>query len=212
MTIHPYFQHVLRFIIYLSSPVWEKDFVSKFVAKHRIHHKYSDTEKDPSNPNYGFWFLLTNGSIAPTREQLIKYGEFMLEPKDKLTKFYKKYPWGGIVILISIFTLIMGTSGFIIGLLWIPFQKIYREGTDYCYHTFGYKNKQVKGNARNLTPISFVEGLHSNHHTKPWDPNCAHRWFEIDLFYLILRILHGIQAIHIKKLDRDTYYEKKFNI
>jgi len=212
MTINVYFQHVLRFIIYVSSPVWSKQFlVPGFVAKHRIHHKYSDTEQDPSNPKYGFWFLLTKGSTL-TQDQFIKYGEFMLGPKDQLTKFYKKYPWGGIIILISIFTLVMGVVGFVVGLLWIPFQAIYREGTDYCYHTIGYKNSQVKGQARNVTPISLVEGLHSNHHTRPWDPNCAHKWFEIDLFYLVLRILHFTKAIHLKKLDKHTQYEKKFDL
>ena len=211
MEISPYFQHFLRFIIYISSPLWSKRLIPVFVAKHRIHHKYSDTEKDPSHPKYGFWFLLTKGN-SPTKEQLIKYGEFMLEPKDQLTKFYKKYPWGGISILIFIFTLTMGITGFLIGILWVPVQAIYREGTDYCYHTIGYINNQVKGQARNVTPIAFVEGLHSNHHTRPWDPNCAHKWFEIDLFYLVLRILHFIKAIRLKKLDKDTQYEKKFDI
>lgn len=211
MTISPCFQHILRFIIYLSSPVWSKSLIMDFVAKHRIHHKYSDTENDPSHPNYGFWFLLTKGN-KPNQEQLKKYGEFVLEPKDQLTKFYKKYPWGGIIILISFFTLVMGVFGFVVGLIWTPFQAIYREGTDYCYHTLGYKNKQVKGQARNVTPIAFVEGLHSNHHTKPWEPNCAHQWFEIDLFYFVLRILHFLKAIHIKKLDKNTYYEKKFDL
>ena len=211
ITISAWYQHFLRFIIFLTSPVWSKDYICYYIARHRLHHRYSDTDRDVSNPKFGFWFLLTKGTPV-SLEDLKKYGEFFLEPKDVASRFYKRNPWVGVMCLVILCTILAGLVGFVVGLLLIPFQKFYETAVDYCYHSFGYKNPQVKGNARNVTCIAIVEGLHSNHHVRPWDPKCSHRWFEIDLFYGYMLVLHWLYIIRIKQLDQTNYFEKKFDI
>ena len=64
-----------------------------WVAIHRVHHKFTDTEKDPHNAKNGFWFpqvlWLLYVDIKQVRENAHKIGMADME-NDKIVQFQRK--------------------------------------------------------------------------------------------------------------------------
>jgi stearoyl-CoA desaturase (delta-9 desaturase) len=59
-------------------------------------------------------------------------------------------------------------------------------------HLWGYRNYDTKDNSRNniiVAIITWGEGFHNNHHAYPNSASNSHRWWEVDVTYLILRLL-----------------------
>jgi fatty-acid desaturase len=57
---------------------------------------------------------------------------------------------------------------------------------------FGYRNYETNDNSRNNALVAIItsgEGWHNNHHAEPNSASNQRRWWEIDLTYLILRVL-----------------------
>jgi stearoyl-CoA desaturase (delta-9 desaturase) len=59
-------------------------------------------------------------------------------------------------------------------------------------HLWGYRNYETNDNSRNNILVAIItsgEGFHNNHHADPNSASNGHRWWEIDLTYLVLRVL-----------------------
>jgi stearoyl-CoA desaturase (delta-9 desaturase) len=57
---------------------------------------------------------------------------------------------------------------------------------------WGYRNYETTDNSRNNFLVAIItsgEGWHNNHHADPQSANNGHRWWEVDLTYLFLRLL-----------------------
>ncbi len=70
-------------------------------------------------------------------------------------------------------------------------------------HKTGYRNFNINDHSKNVyQPIGWImlgETNQNNHHTYPHSPNFAKRWFEIDLAYYVLIILHFFKIITLNK-------------
>ena len=59
-------------------------------------------------------------------------------------------------------------------------------------HMFGYRNYETNDNSRNNALVAIItsgEGWHNNHHADPNSASNQRHWWEIDLTYLLLRLL-----------------------
>ena len=59
-------------------------------------------------------------------------------------------------------------------------------------HLFGYRNYETNDNSRNNAWVAIItsgEGWHNNHHAEPGSASNQRHWWEIDLTYLLLRLL-----------------------
>lgn len=68
-------------------------------------------------------------------------------------------------------------------------------------HVWGYRNHATPDNSRNnpiVGVLGFGEGWHNNHHAFPQSARHGHRWWELDLSWLIIRALAwaGLVKIH----------------
>jgi len=116
-----------------------------WVGIHRLHHKYSDTIKDPHSPKYqGAWNVLLSKWNKPVPISLIR--DVVNNERIKFFQRYGKYLiW--IVILLSPITILFGYIG--IGIL----------------NYFGHKS----GGPSNVWWINLFapgEGNHENHHSE----------------------------------------------
>jgi stearoyl-CoA desaturase (delta-9 desaturase) len=62
-------------------------------------------------------------------------------------------------------------------------------------HLFGYSNYETGDNSRNNWLVAFLtsgEGWHNNHHHDPASASNAHRWWELDGMWLIIRSLEMV--------------------
>jgi fatty-acid desaturase len=59
-------------------------------------------------------------------------------------------------------------------------------------HVWGYRNYETKDDSRNNWLVGLIgmgEGWHNNHHSDPRSVKNGHRWWELDVSYLTVRVL-----------------------
>lgn len=206
VTFHPAIAHFMRFWLWLTTGMVTK----QWVAVHRQHHAYSDTEKDPHSPVvYGLWRVLFGGAFLyakcvsnMTQQQLDSFGKGT--PDDWIERnIYTRYNWLGIVLMLVIDILLFGPVGIIVWgvqMLWIPF---WAAGViNGLAHWIGYRNYNTKDTAHNLIPFGIIIGgeeLHNNHHGMPISAKLSAKWFEIDIGWLWIKLFKRLGLVELKQ-------------
>ncbi|WP_010568988.1 fatty acid desaturase [Leptospira broomii] len=182
---------------------------------HRIHHAYSDSEKDPVSPiiSKGFFDMINRTAIAFNG---IAKGSAEVERKFKgnypeiirLDKFADSWPvrifFGGCYTLL--YLLFVPTDAMWM-YVFLPIHyfmgPIQTAIVNWCGHKYGYKNHPKQSDhSKNTLPIDvFILGelYQNNHHAHPNSPNFAYRWFEFDLTYQIIKLMHFLKIIRIRR-------------
>jgi len=73
---------------------------------------------------------------------------------------------------------------------------------NWCGHKYGYSNFNNNDHSKNSTPFDFFmlgELFQNNHHRFPNSPNFAKKWFELDPVYPVMRALHWMKIIRLRK-------------
>ena len=183
----------MRFWLWLTTGMNTK----VWVAIHRKHHRYCETQDDPHSPHvYGIFKVLFAGAwlyanAANDKQMISSYG--VGTPNDWVeNKIYTPHPWLGVFIMLLINLLIFGYWGFLIWgiqMIWIPF---WAAGVvNGLGHWWGYKNGVTKDKSKNISPFGIIIGgeeLHNNHHLEPKNPKLSRRWFEFDLGWVWFNI------------------------
>jgi len=194
--LHRYFTHKS----FTTSSTWEKIMLwvsvpatigtpISWIGAHRLHHAYSDTNKDPHSPNYlGFvktYFHIWNKITIPSAlvSDIIK---------NETAKFihtnYLKILIAYIIILYTIDPLIGIIVYSIPALLMFHATGI----TNSLGHGFGYKNSDTGDNSTNSKLIALFtagEGLHNNHHADPKSAIFSRNEYEVDLSQYFIKMI-----------------------
>ena len=169
-----------------------------WVAMHRKHHAFSDTEGDPHSPNDGKWWshmLWLMPRIDRSRLEQIyeRYAPDLL--KDPVIRLLDK------TFLLWYFAL--GAGLFLFGYLFWDFytacsfvvwgmfvRLVYLLHVTWfvnsATHIWGYRTYETGDNSRNLWWVgllSYGEGWHNNHHAFQRSARHGHRWWEFDMTY-----------------------------
>ena len=181
-----------------------------WVATHRKHHVLSDLEGDPHSPNDGFWWshMLWFKPYIPREEEdalLARWAPDMW--KDPVQRvFHRIFPVFPIMLGVGLYLLgewMSTTTGWMSGttgmsmLLWGLCLRMVL-----CYHStwfvnsathiWGYRNYETTDRSRNLwwvALISYGEGWHNNHHAHQRLAVHGHKWWEVDVTYMVIRTL-----------------------
>ncbi len=146
-----------------------------WVSAHRMHHKFSDTEKDPHSPAIkGFWRIFFHIWHVPTIPK--KYAQDLFK-NPQLVFFHKN--WVKVLLLTWLVSysidVLLGnafTPYFFIGFVLMPvlFTQIGFGLLNSVGHGVTCFNKTSKG-PQNIIWINFFiagEGWHEVHHDEPW--------------------------------------------
>ena len=164
-----------------------------WAAKHRYHHKYSDTEHDVHSPvQHGFWYSHVLW-IFSKRGRTTDY---------RLIKDFQKYPelvwldkWDRVppILLGVLVWVIAGWSGLVVGFFVSTVLLFHGTFTiNSLSHVIGKQPYVTGDDSRNnwlLAIITLGEGWHNNHHHFPSATPQGFRWWQIDVTYYILKIL-----------------------
>lgn len=214
---HHYFEfsapleHFFRFMLWFSSGMSWPNWQQHYAAKHRKHHRFSDTKDDPHSP---FWFtvkeLFDYKHNTPGKANYISKEEIKLYAPDiKSTNdwiqvnLYNKYPSLGLILFTLLLTILFGWIGTVIGIFnyfCISYFNIFI--TNYTLHKVGftYAGNADLDKSKNLFPLGIVlagEELHANHHNHPENPHFKQYWFELDLGWIYAIILIKLGLMHI---------------
>lgn len=170
-------------------PLW-------WASHHRVHHRTSDTPKDPHRPEDGWWhasFLWVFRHRAVQRRvipDLLRYPEL-----EWLDRWHMAPP----VLLAAVMTAAFGWSGLVHGFL-VP--------TLLCWHCIGAVNTvgHTRGsrdfdsgdrstNHALLALVTFGDGWHNSHHAFPRSARHGLGPGQVDVNWLLLRALSAVGVV-----------------
>jgi len=183
-----------------------------YALMHREHHAYSDTEKDPHSPH--FFRDVFQMTIA-TVEGYSVYFERTKEPDAKFAGHFPEWSlidrMGSSAISRIIFGLAYVAFYVIFAAHWWMFLllpihwfmgPIHGAIVNWCGHKYGYSNFDNNDKSKNTSPFDFLmlgELFQNNHHKFPNSANFGKRWFEIDPVYPVMKLMHWMRIIKLRK-------------
>ncbi len=219
--LHRYASHQM----YTVSKGWEKTiylftwFVqgSSFLVPkaygvmHRMHHTYSDTDKDPHSPLFfkDVWHMMLHTALI---FRAFNRGDKLPDPqftKEYLPAWRRLDNFGHNIItrlffgaLYVTFYIIFAPNGWWFLLLPIHFLMGPIQGAvvNWCGHKYGYSNYNNGDHSKNSSPWGIIlmgELFQNNHHHAKNNANFARKWFEFDMTYIIMRGLHTLKIIKL---------------
>jgi stearoyl-CoA desaturase (Delta-9 desaturase) len=205
---HRYFSHrsyktgrVFQFIMAFIAQSTTQKSVIWWAAKHRHHHRHSDTELDVHSPvrrsffysHMGWIFDTKHGNEAfdhSTVQDLLRYPEL---------RFLHRFEQLPSVVAVFICYLIGGLPGVVVGFFWSTVA-VYH-GT-FCInslaHVHGSKRYVTGDESRNNPILAFFtmgEGWHNNHHAYQYSVRQGFKWWEWDPTYYLLKALEKIGVV-----------------
>lgn len=178
---------------------------------HRMHHEYSDTEKDPHSPHFfkDIWQMMWHTAKIFTD---IRTGKKMPDPQftqdylpqwDRLDRIGNSFAMRVVfaALYISIYVIFAPSFWWYL-LLPIHFLMGPIQGAvvNWCGHKYGYSNYRNGDHSKNSTPWGVLlmgELFQNNHHYDKDSANFARKWFEFDSTYQIMRFLNMIRVIKL---------------
>jgi stearoyl-CoA desaturase (delta-9 desaturase) len=213
--------------MFKMEPFWEKTFYMMtflsqgssflnpraYAIMHRMHHAYSDTEKDPHSPHFieDVW-----GLMIKTKNIYLEYVKFKVEPEPAFRDRYPTWPLidriGDLWITRSVFILLYIAFYVYFAEYWWMFLllpihflmgPIHGAIVNWCGHKYGYSNHDNDDHSKNSLPLDFLmmgELFQNNHHKSPNSVNFANKWFEFDPSYPIIKMMHFLKIIRLRKV------------
>ena len=184
-----------------------------YAILHRMHHAYSDTEKDPHTPHFFkevfsmMWHTrkVYNGVLAGTWEVEEKFlKNYPVYPKvDKIAdSWFSRIGFG---LAYVVFYYFFATEWWMFLFLPIHFLMGPIQGAvvNWAGHKYGYRNYPEKDHSKNTLIIDFLmlgELFQNNHHHAGARPNFAFKWWEFDPVCPVIKFMNWIGMIKLVPL------------
>ena len=202
---HPAVCHAMRFWLWLTTGMKTKE----WVAVHRKHHAKCESDDDPHSPIVkGIHSVLWQGTELYSEEAthadtLEKYGRGT--PDDVIEKnLYSSRSNIGILMLLATHFMLFGFFGiaiWAIQMLWIPF---FAAGiVNGIGHFSGYRNYPTDDYSTNFSNLGLLIGgeeLHNNHHAYPSSARLSAKWWEFDIGWFYICLLHRLKLASVLRL------------
>lgn len=173
-----------------------------WVTTHRLHHAFTDTDRDPHSPQKGVWWSHIGwifSGTAQNQPQAVRerYSPDLL--KDRYLVFIDKYYWVTTLILASVLFAIGGWTM----VVWAIVMRVavswhFTWMVNSVTHIFGSRRFESRDDSRNnvlVAAVTFGEGWHNNHHAYPRSAKHGLTWKEFDINWYQLCLLEKLGLI-----------------
>ncbi len=220
--LHRYASHKM----FTMSSFWEKFFyLMTFITQgasflnprayaimHRMHHAYSDTEKDPHSPHFikDVW-----GLMMKTKGIYLQYAKYKTEPEPEFRDRYPTWAFMDKVSDLWSVRILFGVGYFMIYYFFAPslwwylllpahlfMGPLHGAIVNWCGHKYGYANYDNDDHSKNTIPLDLLmlgELFQNNHHKSPNRANFAKKWFEFDPTYPAMVVMNYLGIIHFRR-------------
>jgi stearoyl-CoA desaturase (delta-9 desaturase) len=190
--------------------------VLRWVAIHRRHHHYSDEADDPHSPHHygggvrgvlaGLWHAHVGWIFRGDIPDLARYVRDLHH--DGVLRFMSQLSlvWValGLVIPTVFCGVIAGTwSGALLGFLWGGLVRVFLVhhvtwSINSVCHLWGTRPFDSEDHSRNnllFGIFALGEGWHNNHHAFPASARHGLRWWEVDMSYVVIRVMERLGLV-----------------
>lgn len=184
-----------------------------YAILHRMHHAYSDTEKDPHTPHHSsnvfsmMWKTkkIYNDILNNRTESELRFTQNI--PQWNLIErlgdsWYSRLMWGTAYVLYYVW-FVPADMWYLFLLLPIHFLMgpVHGAIVNWSGHMYGYQNFDNNDKSRNSLPMDFLmlgELFQNNHHKFPNKVNFGMKKFEFDPSYPVIKLLAILGIIRFK--------------
>lgn len=176
-----------------------------WVAIHRRHHQHADTEGDPHSPTVDSLYFahmawLWSYNRAAVAQLFSRYARDLCK-EPFMRRMARQYLWwhAGLALLLIVAGWLYGGwfyagSFFVYGMLLRTVVGLHITWMVNSFtHRYGYRNYETRDDSRNhwlVALFTLGEGWHNNHHHEPRLAHHGwHRWWEFDLWYIVIWLL-----------------------
>ncbi|MGH8225810.1 MAG: fatty acid desaturase, partial [Gammaproteobacteria bacterium] len=203
LDLHPLLRYFFRCWVWLTTAM----VCSQWVAVHRKHHAFVESEEDPHSPQIlGLGYMLGHGAEVYARAIrkpgiVEKYARGT--PDDRFERFCTRFPHLGVTVLGIAELLLFGAPGIAIwGAQMLAMPLLASALVNGLGHHSGYRNFETPDASTNVTPFGFLAGgeeLHNNHHAFPSSAKFSVRRFEFDLGWCYIRALAALGLAKVRR-------------
>jgi stearoyl-CoA desaturase (delta-9 desaturase) len=203
---HRYFSHrtyktsrVFQFLLAFLSQSSAQRGILWWAAKHRRHHKHSDTELDAHSPvRRGFFYAHVGWFFTPRHNdtELDAIPDFARFPE---LRWLDRHPYVPAAATALVSFLLAGWPGLVVGFCWSTVLVWHATfSINSLAHVIGRQRYVTGDESRNnwlLALLTMGEGWHNNHHAYQSSVRQGFRWWEVDPTFYILRALSWIGVV-----------------
>ncbi|ODS81104.1 MAG: fatty acid desaturase [Cytophagaceae bacterium SCN 52-12] len=214
-TMNKFWERFFYFLTYISQG---SSYLSPraYAILHRMHHAFSDTERDPHSPHHTknvFTMMWSTKEI---------YNAVLSRKREVEHRFERNYPewnlieklgdswvsrigWG---LLYSAFYILayiyldMHWAFFFLLPIHFLMGPIHGAIVNWSGHKYGYQNFDNQDESKNSLVFDFLmlgELFQNNHHKRPNSINFGQKWFEFDPTYPVIKLLAKLKIIKVRK-------------
>lgn len=171
----------------------------RWVATHRIHHKFTETENDPHSSKPGFWWAQIGWILWGTAQDhddatMKRYIPDLL--KDKGLVLISRFYLVPILLSAVLFYAIGGWSMVVWG---VAGRVVFGWHTTWFVnslaHLYGSRPHKTNDDSTNnwfVALLTFGEGWHNNHHAFPTSARHGLQWYQFDLNWITIRLFEKL--------------------
>ena len=198
LTLHRYYSHKsfefkytwIKWVCTLIAILSGRGSPIGWVYVHRIHHAYSDTDKDPHSPkNLGFKLF----GFKHIEEHSGKMNYFLV--KDLMNPIQLKineYYFLVILLFVILLGLLNVTLLYFVWVLPVFLIQLSQNSFNYFAHSYGHRNFDTKDNSTNniwLWPFILGDAWHNNHHANAAKLSTKVKPYEFDPVVLLINLV-----------------------
>jgi fatty-acid desaturase len=189
----------LEYFLTILGSMSMQDSHDKWVATHRIHHKFVDTDEDPHSARSGFWWPQI-GWVVYGRAQdhdtatLDRYiPDLRKDPVHRLIARLYLLPIAAsavILFLIGGWSMVVWGVAARVVLGWHTTWFV--NSLSHLYGQRPHSTGDLSTNNWFVAILTFGEGWHNNHHAFPTSARHGLAWYQFDMNWITIRILERI--------------------
>ncbi len=189
----------LEYTLSILATMSMQDSPEKWVATHRMHHKFVDTDSDPHSARSGFWWPQIGWVV---------WGKAQDHDEPTLKRYIPDLLKDPIHVLISRFYLvpivISAVVLFAIGgwtmVVWGVFGRVvlgwhttwFVNSLSHLYGQRPHETGDLSTNNWFVAILTFGEGWHNNHHMAPNSARHGLEWYQFDMNWIAIRIFEKL--------------------
>jgi stearoyl-CoA desaturase (delta-9 desaturase) len=197
---HRYFSHrsfatsrILQFVLAVIAQSSAQSSVLWWAAKHRHHHRFSDTDEDLHSPLHRSFFYSHLGWLFDQRNRGADFAQVKDLARFPELRWLHRFEFAPAALVAVLSFAIAGWQGLVVGFLW---STVLVYHATFCInsvaHVYGRSRYVTADGSRNnalLALLTLGEGWHNNHHAYQSSARQGFRWWEIDPTYYVLLAL-----------------------
>ena len=190
----------LEYMLTIFGTMSMQDSPDKWVATHRIHHKFTEMEGDPHSTQRGFWWAhigwIVWGTAQDHDEATLKrfIPDLLKDRGHRLISRYYLVPTAVLALIlfaIGGWTMVVWGVAARVVLAWHSTWFV-----NSLSHIYGERPHDTSDDSTNnwfVALLTFGEGWHNNHHAFPTSARHGLEWFQFDMNWIAIRILEKLR-------------------